>query len=216
MSVSPEELAWLLGDGERPADAVFPAVEVPPELAAATLAAVEAPPRRSRWWWAAVPVAAAAGLVLAVKPDPVGDVSQMVPRGVDSRPVVVDLKMAVGQGGEVQRVEAGAAYGAGAQLFFRVATDLRAQVALVRVHEGGGELLHETVVEGELDLGLDGEQLVWTVDAGDPDSLFAVVAADELEGVEAWLAAATMDGEALCGSAASRGWGCDFQRADVP
>ena len=216
MSVSSEELAWLLGDGERPVDASFPAVEVPPDLAAATLAAVEGERSGRRWWWAIGAVAAAAGLALAVQPDPVGDVSQMVPRGVDTRLVVVDLKMAVGQHGVVSRVERGAAYEAGAQLFFRVGTDLPAHVALVRVHERGSDLLHETTVDGELDLSIDGQQLVWNVDDGDSDSLFAVVAAEELSGVEAWLSLATMDGEALCAAASARGWGCDYQRVDVP
>ncbi|GEM_PF-6982815 len=213
------ELAWLLGDGDAPDELGFPSVDVPPELERTTLAAVERAwvAERRRPWWLAAGVAAAA--VLAVwgpRPEPVGDLAQMVPRGADSRPVVVDLKMAAGVGGALGRVRAGEAYGASSELFFRVSVDLPSEVALARVSSDGAALLHQAGVSGEGDLALDGHPLSWTVEAGDSASLFVVVAATDLAGVEAWLDAATMDGAALCATASSRGWGCDFQRVDVP
>lgn len=225
---------WLLGEGPEPEDAAdFLEVEPPAELLSATLAAVEAeraaesvpeltpanaPHRTWRWVGLAAAAAAAALLVVGLQPGPeVGDPSQMVARGNGETEPMVVLKMAVEHEGALERLREGS-YPAGDRLFFRVSSDMPGYAALVRVDADRIELLdHRALKAGEADLTLDGSPMAWTLEPGDPSSVFALLGSSqpiEIETLDAALrtrdwAGHADDADTICVLASQAGLRCD-------
>jgi len=237
--------AWLLGLGDDPgpeARAEALAVDLPPGLAEATLAAVRADSERSgaapkggapagalvtlrprRRWLAAASAAAAiaAGALLSLDVAPrVGDPDVMVARGQAPGGPEVHLKAALRRGGAPPaRFSPDDPPRAGDLLYFRYQVAGEGWLYLLRQPEGGPpELLHrEAVSAGERDLRRGGEPLAWSVDAGDPAAEFALVTAAEDHPDPAG-ALAGRPGAAgdLCGAAAALGWRCDALSLAAP
>lgn len=223
---------WLVEGGPPPSEIHdLLDVEPPPELIAATLAAVEAeraaeslpalqPANDRRRWLAGLTLAsglAAAVLVSLWPAHPVGDPANMVARGDGSSLPSVDLKMAVEHQGQLERLREGR-YPPGDKLFFRVASDGPGWATLIRVDSAGVELLDQReVAAGEADLSLDGRPLAWTLEAGDPSSVFALLGSEaplDPDALDALLRTQVEgghaeDADAICTVAAQAGLRCD-------
>lgn len=235
-------LAWLLGDGPEPEDALS-AIEVTPPsaLSERTLAAVAADrkteahsqggtvvslPGRRRWWFAGAAAAIAAAVLLAVKPPPrVGDPDQMVARGADvSFAPEVALKMAARRGpdGAPERLRADAIYSPGDAFFFRYNVNGDGALHLVRAAHGRVSVLDSrTVTAGEADLTADGKPLAWTSEPADGRAVFALITTpgprDDLEAaLSEALGGSTLDADAFCAAAqAAIGGRCDARDVEV-
>jgi len=204
-------LAWLLGDGPEPEDALR-SIEVapPPALTASTLAAVAAARadetdsqdsqdnvvsigaprlgmRRALWAAGGAAMALAAAALLSVEtPKQIGDPDVMVARGADvSYAPEVALKMAVRRGpeGEPERLRAGEIYSAGDAFFFRYNVNGEGALHLVRAAHGRVTVLDSRAVSaGEDDLTSDGKPLAWTTEPADGRAVFALVTTPDLDG----------------------------------
>ena len=224
--------AWLLGEGDDPGPAARAEIlerDLPPGLAAATLAAVEADrapeddrgPRvaplhpRRLWLVAASAAAIAASALLSLDVTPtVGDPDAMVARGAAGGGHAVHLKAAIRRaeaGGHdaPARFRAGEAPGPGDLLYFRYQVAGDGWLYLLRQPAGDdADLLHRQAVNaGEGDLLRGAEPLAWSVDPGDPAAVFALVTAAEDHPDPA--AALRAPGGDLCDRAAALGWRCD-------
>lgn len=149
--------------------------------AAAPVAATPAPANRP-WRWVLAAGAAAAAVLVVVSPGPPPvDTSDLVERGVGERLPDVGLKVAVDQGGRVDRLARDASYGPGDTLYFRASVDGDAALTLVRVDAEGAEVVHsQRVTAGDADLALASGPLGWRLDPGEQDAVFALLASPEL------------------------------------
>ena len=100
-------------------------------------------------------------------------------RGVGERLPDVALKVAVDQGGRVDRLARDASYGPGDTLYFRASVD-DAALTLVRVDAEGAEVVHaQRVTAGDADLALASGPLGWRLDPGEQNAVFALLASPE-------------------------------------
>ena len=199
MNMDPTTL-WLLGEGPDPGEeavARFAEADVPPELAARTLAAAEAlfdeadaAPMRSRLQLhrggrvrrlvtgGGFVTALAAGLLLSLpSPQEQGDLEGMTQRGIGADLPALDLRMAVRTTSGVDRLRADQSYGSGDVFYFRYEAAADGWLHLIRATETQIEVLEsQPVARGHADLARGGEPLAWTVDDTDPDqAVFALV-----------------------------------------
>jgi hypothetical protein len=226
-------MEWILDEHiEAPPGGSALAERVPPDaLVQRTLSLVEAEwdtnPRRS-WRTGAVTLALAAGVFLAVQlpqpPPAVSPVEQMTPKGLEAIAPEISLKMAVESRGRLLRVEDGGLYSAGDQIYFRVSSTDASWVYLVQEIEGQLSFLAtQQVGPGETDLGTHSALLSWTIDAGDPASVFAVIGSFEpiqTETLTEALGSSEKKGELdsrqrICVMARSMGWSCDVREIKV-
>ncbi|MEC7949223.1 MAG: hypothetical protein VX265_16760, partial [Myxococcota bacterium] len=174
-------------------------------------------PRRVLWPASMVMAMAAGALVfLAPSADPVpAPADRLIERGVGERLPDVSLKVAVKNRDETRRHDPTRAVGEGDQLYFRVRVDQAAELKLVRVDGDGAAVIHATgSAAGESDLRIEGMPVAWSVEAGEEDAVFAVLASGEgltVDRVEAALGAADVarDADAVCRSALLLGARCD-------
>lgn len=228
---------WLLGLGPHPGDEAmdeFAGVDLPPGLAERTLSAVDAareiepaPANKPRRWIplvvAGLAVAAATLLVVRAAPE-TGDVSSMTARGLDETTPEVALKMAAERDGKVGRFRDDMTYRAGDALYFRYQMGSDGWVHLVHASPDGVEVLSQSgVTRGEDDLTVQGHQVVWRLEEGDPSAVFALVStrddvdakqlAGELE--DRLQPGQTVDPADLCQAAAETGRRCDAVYVEV-
>lgn len=226
-------LEWILDENTEDAVCGSSLAEIaPPDaLVQHTLSLVDAEwetRSRGNWRVAGVTLALAAGVLLAIRlPQPAPDTNpteRMTPKGLESSAPEISLKMAVDTQGRLQRVESGARYGAGDQLYFRVSSSGAGWVYLVYENKERFEVLAtQQVAAGETDLGAEQTLLSWTIDAGDPDSRFAVIGSNEP--IDPTILATSLQpgrensveqsGKQTCQLARTMGWSCDLQAIEV-
>ncbi|MFT5684209.1 MAG: hypothetical protein ACI8RZ_005150 [Myxococcota bacterium] len=161
---------------------------VPADLLAATRAAMAAEVagrrpvpdnvvplwRRGRLW---AGLAAAAALVLLITPPTTApaDPDSLFEKGVGGARPDVALGVAVQSGDSTTRLRADRRYAPGDVLFFRSSADRTAEVILVRIDATGAAVIHQDQVNpGDQDLPLS-----WTLESGEGDAIFALVASSE-------------------------------------
>ena len=155
---------------------------VPPALRDQTRAAMTAETsdnvvplwrRRSAWGG----LAAAAALLLLLRPPAadVGDPARFIEKGDGTALTDVALGVAVQSGHATERLRADRRYAPGDVLYFRSSTDRTATVLLVRIDASGADVIHhEQLGSGSIDLPLS-----WTLEPGEGDAFFALLASSE-------------------------------------
>lgn len=242
MTPDTHDLSWLLDDDPWVDDATradFAEVDLPADLAASTLSAVDAiwqqpevalapsepsPANGRRWIAAAVTALAAAVALFVVAPsEQVGDPDNMVARGLAETSPEVSLKVAARHDGSLGRLVDGQAYDPGDQLFFRVQSGSEGRVALMYVTPAGTQMVAQRAVQpGEADLLLDGSPLSWTIEPGDASGVFVLLSSRQplteqaLEILRTPTARGdSVDPDALCEAAQRAGWRCDAVALEV-
>ena len=189
----------------------LPVPEVPADLVAATRAAMAAevvvvPLRRRRWAWGGLAAAAAAVLVIGLPPaQPPADPATLIEKGLGETQPEISLQVAVQSGESTARMRLGHSYDPGDVLYFRSSTDRSAEVLLLRLDAANTTRLHhEPVGPGAMDLPLS-----WTLESGEGDAVFALLAAEgtiDVHGVEDVLSDSWPDDP--CQSLAETGLSC--------
>ena len=152
---------------------------VPPTLRAQTQAAMTAEAadnvvplwRRSSIWGG---LAAAAALLLLLQPSPpdAGDPAGFIEKGDGMARPDLALGVAVQSGQATERLRANRRYAPGDVLYFRSSTDRTATVLLMRIDASGADVIHhEQLGPGSIDLPLS-----WTLEPGESDAFFALLA----------------------------------------
>ena len=166
----------------------LPLPRVPADLLATTRAAVAAEVagaqpaqdnvvplwRRSRVW--AGLAAAAAVFLLVIPPETApADPDNLIEKGVGGARPDVALGVAVQSGDSTARLRVDQRYAPGDVLYFRSSTDRASEVLLVRIDAAGAAVIHQDQLSaGELDLPLS-----WTLETGEGDAIFALLASSE-------------------------------------
>lgn len=164
----------------------LPMLTVPDALSERTLAAVTAelapPPRVSRGrrlaWAGGLALAAAAVLAVMPSSQTPAPPERLVARGAVESPPSLSLKVAVDSGEGLVRHRRDRAYPVGTAVRFRVDLDRPAHVGLVRLTSHGAEEVARWHLQHGGDLTLDGAPLLWTLEEGEHDAIFVVVAAN--------------------------------------
>jgi hypothetical protein len=104
----------------------------------------------------------------------------LVERGFGDSLPQVSLKIAVGQGDGVSRLNQLATYAPGDTLYFRASLDRSAWTVLVRVDEDGTQVLYAgDRAAGEADLPHQNGTLAWRIESDESDAIYALLAAPE-------------------------------------
>lgn len=203
---------------EAALDALSPP-PVPADLLATTRAAVSAAAagaqprpdnvvplwRRGRVW--AGLAAAAAVLLLVIPPETTpADPDTLIEKGFGSAHTDVALGVAVQSGSSTARLRVDRRYDPGDVLYFRSSTDRASEVLLVRIDAAGAAVIHQEQLDaGELDLPLS-----WTLETGEGDAIFALLASSEpVESARLESALSETWPEPPCEQAADLGLSCE-------
>jgi hypothetical protein len=197
----------------------LPLPPVPDDLIAATRAAMAAelagedtasdnvvPLWRRRSLWAAVAVAAS--VLLLIRPPTISpaDPADLIEKGAGGARPDVALGVAVRSGDSTARLRLDRRYAPGDVLYFRSSTDRASEVLLVRIDAEGADVIHhDQLGPGERDLPLS-----WTLESGEGDAIFALLAGSgpvEAEQVTELLSRTWPD--APCEQAASLALSCE-------
>lgn len=175
-------------------------------------------PTRRVAWTVGMVLAMAAGVLVFIAPstEPVpAPADRLIARGVGGRLPDVSLKVAVKNLDETRRHDPTRAVAPGDELYFRVRVDQAAELKLVRVDDGGAAVIHaHESAAGEADLLVQGLPVAWSVEAGERDAVYAILASGEelaTDQVEAALGATDVarDAASVCRSALLLGARCD-------
>lgn len=162
--------------------------------------------RRGRIW--AGLAAAAAVLLLVIPPETTpADPDSLIEKGGGGGAYTdLALSIAVQSGSSTARLRMDRRYAPGDVLYFRSSTDRASEVLLVRIDAAGAAVIHqEQVAAGEVDLPLS-----WTLESGEGDAIFALLASSEpIASARVESALSLTWPESPCAQAASLGLSCE-------